>query len=106
MNEEELYDYARKRVKKRRKFYSHLITWVVMSTFFILLNLATSDYFWAIFPILGWGIAVAFHGIRIFTNEWEDSEIDREYERLKKRKSMMFGEEDEDSYDPKDRDFV
>ena len=44
--------------------------------------------------------------IRIFTNEWEDSEIDREYERLKKRKSMMFGEEDEDSYDPKDRDFV
>ena len=106
MNEEELYDYARKRVKKRRKFYSHLITWVVMSTFFILLNLATSDYFWAIFPILGWGIAVAFHGIRIFTNEWEDSEIDREYERLKKRKSMMFGEEDENSDDPKDRDFV
>ncbi len=106
MNEEELYDHARKRVKRRRKFYSHLITWVVMSVFFILLNLATSDYFWAIFPILGWGIGVAFHGIRIFTNEWEDSEIDREYERLKKRKKMMYGEDDDGSYDPEDRDFV
>jgi len=63
-----------------------------MSIFFILLNLVTSDYFWAIFPILGWGIGVAFHGIRIFTNEWEDSEIDREYQRLKKRKEMMYGE--------------
>ena len=106
MNEEELYDYARKRVKRRRKFYSHLITWVVMSVFFILLNLVTSDYFWAIFPILGWGIGVAFHGIQIFTNEWEDSEIDREYERLKKRKSMMYGEDENNSYDPEDRDFV
>lgn len=106
MNEEELYHYARKRVKRRRKFYSHLIAWVVMSVFFILLNLATSDYFWAIFPILGWGIGVAFHGIQIFTNEWEDSEIDREYERLKKRKSMMYGGDDENPDDPDDRDFV
>lgn len=78
-----------------------------MSVFFILLNLATSDYFWAIFPILGWGIGVAFHGIQIFTNEWEDSEIDREYERLKRRKGTFFEGQD-GTYDtePSERDFV
>ena len=107
MNEEELYQYARQRVKRRRKFYSHVITWVVMSVFFILLNLATSDYFWAIFPILGWGIGVAFHGIQIFTNEWEDSEIDREYERLKKRKGVFTEDQDETlDAEPRETDFV
>ena len=61
MISEELYEYAKKRVSKRRKFYSHVIMWLVMSVFFILINLATADYFWAIFPILFWGIGVAFH---------------------------------------------
>lgn len=80
-----------------------------MSVFFILLNLSTTDYFWAIFPILGWGIAVAFHGIQIFTNEWEDTEIDREYERLKRRRRAQNPEEsDMEDYEGglDDRDFV
>jgi len=109
MDAQELYRHARERVKKRKKFYSHVVTWVVMSVFFILLNLVTTDYFWAIFPILGWGIGVAFHGIQVFTNEWEDAEIDREYERLvKKRKAFQPEESDledgEISLD--DHDFV
>lgn len=93
MDAQELYEHARNRVKTRKKFYSHVITWVVLSVFFILLNLATTDYFWAIFPILGWGIAVAFHGIQVFTNEWEDVEIDREYERLRKKRRAFNPEE-------------
>ena len=93
MDAQELYEHARNRVKTRKKFYSHVITWVVLSVFFILLNLATTDYFWAIFPILGWGIAVAFHGIQVFTNEWEDVEIDREYERLRRKRRAFHPEE-------------
>lgn len=89
MDAQELYEHARNRVKVRKKFYSHVTSWVVLSVFFILLNLATTDYFWAIFPILAWGIGVAFHGIQVFTNEWEDSEIEREYERLKKRRQAQ-----------------
>lgn len=99
MNEHDLYEHARRRVKKRRKFYSHVMSWVVMSVFFILLNIATADFFWAIFPILGWGLGVAFHGISIFSSEWEDSEIDREYDRLKKRRQYRTGIEDFDLED-------
>ncbi len=106
MEAQELYEHARKRVQKRKKFYSHVITWVVMSIFFILINLATTDYFWAIFPILCWGIAVAFHGIKIFTNEWEDGEIDREYERLKRRKRALHPEDGDEQGSWIDDDFV
>jgi hypothetical protein len=97
MNEEELYFRARKRVKARRKLYSHILSWVIMSAFFILLNLFTSNYFWAIFPILGWGIGVAFHGIQVFSEEWEDKEVDKEYERMRRRHMHRHGEEDEEN---------
>jgi len=78
-----------------------------MSIFFILLNLATTDYFWAIFPILGWGIGVAFHGIQVFTTEWEDAEVDREYERLLRKKGNLQKEDEiEGDYIPDDDDYV
>ncbi len=114
MSSDKLYDQVRTRVKSRKKFYSHILTWVIMSVFFILINLFTTDYFWAIFPILAWGIGVAFHGIQVFSDEWEDQEVEREYHRLKKRTMDFHGEEiDEDLIvnaekrkDWRDQDFV
>lgn len=86
----EIYKIAKKRVSEKRKFYSHLMTWVIMSVFFILLNLFTSDIFWAIFPILGWGVAVAFHAIRVFSftygDDWEQREIEKEIAKIKQNK--------------------
>ena len=83
-----IYKKAKKRVRDKRKFYSHFVTWGVMSFFFIMLNLFTSDFFWAIFPILGWGIGLAFHGIKVFSSsygeDWEEREIKREMERIRK----------------------
>lgn len=70
---------------EKKKLYRHVLTWIVMSVFFILINLATSNYFWAIFPVLGWGIAVAFHAIRVLSDEWEEQEIERELHRYQDR---------------------
>ncbi len=67
-----------------------------MSAFFILLNIYTSDYFWAIFPILGWGIGVAFHGIQVFSDEWEDQEIEKEYNRLIQKGMRRHGDGEEE----------
>lgn len=96
MSGQKLYDKARTRVKHRKKFYSHIVTWVIMSVFFILINLFTTDYFWAIFPILAWGIGVAFHGLQVFSDEWEDEEVEREFERLRKRNMDFHGDNLED----------
>ncbi len=114
MSNEQLYKQALAKVKQRKKFYRHVMTWVILSVFFVLLNLATTDYFWAIFPILAWGIGVAFHGLQVFSDEWEDQEIEKEYERLR-RKNMDFHGDDIEDIDPaqpkgpktwKDDDFV
>lgn len=95
MDAHELYEHAKTRVKTRKNFYTHVITWVVLSVFFILLNLATTDYFWAIFPILAWGIGVAFHGIQVYSTEWEDAEVEREFERLKRKRRAMHPEDED-----------
>jgi len=45
--------------ERKAKFLKHFRTYLVMSLFFILLNaFGGSDHFWAIYPILGWGIGV------------------------------------------------
>ena len=88
--DDRIYAIARKRVRERKRFYKHLFSWFVMSVFFVFINLVTSDYFWAIFPILSWGIGLAFHGMRVFAmdygEDWEERQIEKEMERLRKRK--------------------
>lgn len=95
-----IYKLAKKKVKEKRKFYSHLLTWGTMSVFFILLNLFTSDYFWAVFPILGWGIGLAFHGIKVFSinygDEWEEREIQKEMDKLRQRETYYLDQEKTD----------
>ncbi|MEL6141949.1 MAG: 2TM domain-containing protein [Bacteroidota bacterium] len=45
--------------ERKAKFTKHLRTYLVMSVFFVLINLVTSPFhFWAIYPILGWGVGI------------------------------------------------
>ena len=82
------YKIAKKRVKKVKGFYSHLGTWLVFCAFFIFLNITTSsNSFWAIWPIAGWGLGVALHAIGIFGlpglgKDWEERMIEQEMERV------------------------
>jgi 2TM domain len=56
--------------QKRREFKSHLMSFIVINGFLILLNLFTSpSYFWAIYPILGWGLGLLLHGIKTYMIE-------------------------------------
>ncbi|MEH2026193.1 2TM domain-containing protein [Nostoc sp.] len=55
---------------RRQGFTAHLISFLAVNSFLILLNLFTSpSYFWAIFPLLGWGLGLFFHGLGISQNE-------------------------------------
>ncbi len=97
MADADIYRMARKRVRQKRKFYTHFMSWLVMSVFFILLNLFTADFFWAIFPILGWGVAIAFHAIKVFSftygDDWEQREIEKEITKIKSREGAYAQEE-------------
>jgi len=85
------YKLARKRVKKKKRFYRHLSIYLVMSAFFFLLNVLADPYeWWFFFPMLGWGIFLAIHYVSIFgitkqrlgTTEWEERELKKEMQRM------------------------
>lgn len=88
MHDEWKYQNAKRRVQKIKGFYSHLASYLVMSIFFVLLNMfSDSGHFWAIYPILGWGIGLAFHAISVFGflgtgPDWEERQMRREMARL------------------------
>lgn len=58
---------ARKQVRKEREFYAHLASYLIVNTFFVVLNLLTDPgSIWFIFPMLGWGIGLASHATSVF----------------------------------------
>jgi 2TM domain len=49
--------------RRRRAFTAHLIPYLAVNTSLIVLNLVTTPrYFWAFYPISGWGLGLFFHG--------------------------------------------
>jgi len=83
--EEERYFKARKRVEEIKGFYGNLIAYVVVNIGLMVLNLLTSPaYLWFFWPMLGWGIGVLFHGMKVFNympffgKDWEEKKI-KEY---------------------------
>jgi hypothetical protein len=96
------YERARKRVEKKKGFYQHLSSYVLVIGFLFLINIFTSPaYFWFIFPALGWGIGLGSHYFKVFgfpgmggnEEEWERREMEKELRRLDA------GQEDEDYLD-------
>ena len=58
---------AKKRVEAKLGFYTHLAIYIAVMTLLVVINLTTSpDPFWAIWPLIGWGIAVIAHGLGVF----------------------------------------
>jgi hypothetical protein len=80
--EEERYFKARKRVEEIKGFYGNLIAYVVVNIGLMVINLLTSSgYLWFFWPLLGWGIGVVFHGMKVFNympffgKDWEEKKI-------------------------------
>lgn len=60
---------------RHRAFKSHLISFLAVNTFLILLNLVASPgSFWAIYPLLGWGLGLFLQGWSTYQTEGEGYE--------------------------------
>ena len=72
---------VRRKVREMRHFYYHLSMYGIIIAFLHILNLMTSSYYWAIWPTLGWGVAIAMHAVRthgmlnFFDEEWEERKV-------------------------------
>lgn len=87
------YEKAAKRVEELKGFYGNLISYCVFIPFLFFINWRTSpDYYWAFWPMFGWGIGVVAHGLQVFGigQDWEEKQIrkymKREEENIQKWK--------------------
>ncbi|MEM6723480.1 MAG: 2TM domain-containing protein [Bacteroidota bacterium] len=94
----EYYQKARRKVRRMRRWYRTFGTFVAISLFLIFMNLATEPHeFWAIFPILGMGLASAIGYVRTFglpfvgalDEEWQDRHIYQEMRRMRDAKAFQ-----------------
>jgi hypothetical protein len=83
---------AKKRVKAKKDFYQHLMAYVIVNFFLFALNMVTTPFsWWFHFPLLGWGIGLAFHyvdvfgvpGFNILNKEWEEREMEHELRKMR-----------------------
>lgn len=78
LNEKTAYERASKRVEELKGFYGNLISYCIFIPFLFFINWQTSpEYYWAFWPMFGWGIGVIAHAIQIFGigKNWEDRQI-------------------------------
>ena len=84
-SEQELREQALTRLRKKRDFRSHLLTYVSVNAVLVVIWAGTgADFFWPIFPILGWGIGVAANAWDVYGRKpFTEDEIRRETDRLR-----------------------
>ena len=88
MNDQEKYKKAEKIVEAKLGFYRHLIVYLAVNAFLLILNLLTSPHhFWFQWPLLGWGIGLFLHGVGVFTHSKTSSFKERMIEKEIKKQS-------------------
>ena len=82
MKNHEAYTNAKKKVETRMSFYTHLAVYLGVITLLTILNLTVAgDYFWAMWPMIGWGSGVIVHGLRTFVFDSKSSLKERLIEK-------------------------
>lgn len=73
---------ARKRVKKVKEFYIHLIVYICVNSFFVIITLINNPgNYWFLLPLIGWGIGLFSHAASTFNfipflnKDWENRKI-------------------------------
>jgi hypothetical protein len=92
MDEQSRYQEAKTRVEEIKGFYIHLGTYLLVNAALVVINLLLSpEYFWFIWPIIGWGVGLIIHAISVFGGlwgrSWEERKIKEIMEREKRKGS-------------------
>jgi len=85
---EELRDSARKRIKAKRDFWNLVLVLIIVTIIVNAIWFFTGyrEYYWPMWPMLGFAIAIFFTGLSAYgpgSRPISDDEIDREVRRIK-----------------------
>lgn len=80
----DLREQAIERLDARRGFLIHLTAYLVINTVLVAVWFLTSEggLFWPVFPMLGWGIGLVFHGMEALRLPHGEDRIRQEMDRL------------------------
>ena len=88
MSEDEIYEQAKARVEAKKGFVIHLIVYICVNILLIIIWAfdAGGGFPWFIFPLVGWGIGLLFHGLGVFVFEQRSNSaaIEKEVEKIRK----------------------
>ena len=76
------------RLKKRRDFHGHILVYLLVNAFLVVIWAVTSPggFFWPVFPLVGWGIGVVMNAWDVYVAEdVTEDRIQREMEHLAHR---------------------
>ena len=62
MNEQDLMQQARRRVRIKTGFYVHGLVYTLVNSALLVVNLLGGGPRWHLAPLLGWGLGLAIHG--------------------------------------------
>ena len=85
---DQLRERAVKQLRKRRDLDRHVLVYLLVNAFLVGIWLLTGDggFFWPIFPMAGWGIAVALNAWDVWRGgEFTPAAIERQMRRLQNR---------------------
>ena len=80
---------AVERLRKKSEFKAHLLAYVVVNASVVAIWAAVGgSFFWPLFPILGWGIGLVFHGWDAYRSPVPTEEqIRREMDALRRART-------------------
>ncbi len=79
----ELRKLARKRILERRGLQAHLLAYGTVNAFLIAIwAISGFGFFWPMFPLMGWGIGLAFHVWDYLTPGATEEQIQAEIRRM------------------------
>jgi hypothetical protein len=85
---EALRQQAIQRLKKRRDFGGHVLVYLMVYTFLVIIWWMTGwdSFFWPVFPIVFWGIGVVMNAWDVYgPSTFDEAAIRREMEHLQRR---------------------
>jgi hypothetical protein len=103
---------ARKRVKKVRDFYGHVMIYLLVNTLLVIIDLADSGtgddrllgLDWAYFPLIGWGIFLLIDGLSTFRvgrlffgADWEQRKLAK-YREMERHDPSVVPDDDDDEW--------
>jgi hypothetical protein len=89
LSEEQIEKIARRRVGAKLGWFAHAAVYLLVNLFIFLISQhAFGTRPWSVFPLLGWGLGLALHGVAVFVlgsgGGLRERLVDHEHERVRR----------------------